>query len=222
MSSPVAAGPSGRRLPRIHPVTDDAVLAREGWVDVAAAVLEAGGPDVALHLRGRSTGPRTLLALADRLAQVARRAGAALLVNDRVDVALVADVDGVHLGGGSLPAERARSLVGGDVWIGVSHHGADGAASAAEEGADYVFVGTIHPTASHPGVDGMGPVGLAEAVRLAGTLPVIGIGGIGPAEVEPVLAAGAYGVAAIRGIWDAPDPEAAVRRYLEGFGDQED
>lgn len=207
----------GRSLPRLHAVTDDAVLRREEFEALAVAVFEAGGRDVALHLRGPATGPRRLLALATLLAPLARRAGAALIVNDRVDVALVADVDGVHLGGGSLPPERVRTLVDPATWIGVSRHAED---VMAVEGADYAFLGTIFPTASHPGIEGLGIAALGEVVRRSGELPILGIGGIGPGQAADVVGSGAHGVAALRGIWDAADPGAAVRRYLEGVGNR--
>lgn len=200
-------------------MTDDDVLADEKWPDRAADVLEAGGPDVALHLRGPATEPRRLLELVDALVEPARRARALLLVNDRVDVALLAEVGGVHLGERSLPAERTRALLGADAWIGVSCHAPEETGGRATEGADYVFLGTIHPTASHPGVTGLGAAGVEEAARDA-RLPLIGIGGIGPAEASAVLAAGAHGVAAIRGIWRAEDPGRAVKRYLEVLSDQ--
>lgn len=221
MSAPGRAEPSARPLPRLHAITNDAVIGREGWEAVASRVLEAGGPDVAVHLRGRGTPPRTLLALATSLAVHARRSGAAIFVNDRVDVALVTDVDGVHLGRGSLSPGVARALVGPEMWIGVSRHGPDETVAAAAEGADYVFLGTIHDTASHPGVAALGLRALEQAVRRSSRVPIFGIGGIGPEDASAVTQTGAYGVAAIRGIWDAADPEAAVKRYLLGLGNQQ-
>lgn len=142
------------------------------------------------------------------------------MVNDRVDVALVADVHGVHLGGGSLSSEGTRALVGPDKWIGVSHHDIGETVAAVGRGADYAFLGTILPTASHPSAVGLGIAALEEAVRRSKGLPILGIGGIGAHEAAAVVASGAYGVAAIRGIWDAPDPGASVRRYLEGVANR--
>jgi thiamine-phosphate pyrophosphorylase len=210
----------GRSLPRLHVVTDDTVLRREGWESAAIEVLEAGGTEIALHVRGPGTGSRRLLDLAIVLGSHARRTGGALFVNDRVDVALVAEVDGVHLGEGSLTPGGVRALVGAAPWIGVSRHGVDEAAAAGEEGADYVFLGTIFPTDSHPGEEGAGLAAIEEACRRSLGLPILGIGGIGPEAAASLVATGAYGVAAIRGIWDAPDPGSAVRRYLEGVGNR--
>ena len=218
--SPATPGESrsGRRLPRLHAVTNDDVLHRSGWVEQAVAALEAGGPGIALHVRGGGTGARALLGLADRLLPHARRTGAALFVNDRVDVALTLPLDGVHLGRGSLAPGAVREVVGPRPWIGVSCHGPGEAAAAAADGADYAFVGSIFATASHPGLDGMGAAGLAEAVEAARSLPVVGIGGIGPDAARTLVDAGAYGVAAIRGVWNGADPASAVRQYLEGLG----
>jgi thiamine-phosphate pyrophosphorylase len=208
-----------RSLPRLHVVTDDAVLAGAGWLARALDVLESGGARVALHLRGPSTGPRTLFGMATELAPHVRRTGAALFLNDRVDVALVTHADGVHLGGGSLPVGEARRLLGTSPWIGVSCHRAAEAAAAASLGADYVFLGTIFETPSHPGRTGLGVAALEQAVRRAPSLPLIGIGGIGPDVAGAVVGAGAWGVAAIRGVWAAPDPGRAVSLYLEGLGE---
>jgi thiamine-phosphate pyrophosphorylase len=205
-----------RSLPQLHAVTDDEVLGRAGWEAAAIQVLEAGGPDVALHMRGPAIESRTLFDLVTTLAPHAHRSGATLIINDRVDVVLAADVDGVHLGEGSLPPEQARCLLGTEQWIGVSRHDPDGVAAAETEGADYVFLGTIFPTPSHPGVGGIGITGFRDAVERARGLPVLGIGGVGPGEAAELVGSGAYGVAAIRGIWDASDPGAAVTRYLEG------
>jgi len=212
------AGPEGRALPRLHVVTNDEVLARRGWRDVASRVLRAGGASLALHVRGPDTGPLALFGLVEALVGPSEETGASLIVNDRVDVALVTRVQGVHLGSRSLPVEQARAVLGPARWIGVSCHGSGEPAAVALEGADYAFMGTIHPTASHPGIAGSGLAALEEAVRRAPGLPVVGIGGIGPAEAAEVAGTGAWGVAAIRGVWDAPDPEAAVIRYLEALG----
>jgi len=210
-----------RRLPRLHAVTDDDVLAADGWLARARAVLGAAGPELALHLRGPRTGSRTLLALADALLPLARDVGATVLVNDRIDVALLTGLDGVHLGGRSLRPNQARPLLGSNAWIGASTHDEAEIGSALDDGADFVFLGTIHPSTSHPGKGGLGVQGLAAALGRTPSMPVIGIGGIGPGEAAGVVAAGAHGVAAVSGIWAAPDPETAVRQYLEGLGERE-
>ncbi len=196
-------------------VTDDAVLRQPGWASCAIEVLEAGSSRVAVHVRGPTTDGGEIYALVRRLLPHARRTGALLFVNDRVDVGLVLDVDGVHLGRRSLPVPVVRELLTGrELPIGASVRGGDGAAAVAAEGADYVFLGTIFETPTHPGAAGMGVGGLRAAVASAGGVPVIGIGGIDPAKAAEVRGAGAWGVAVVRGVWEAPDPAAEVEGYL--------
>lgn len=193
------------------------MLARGGFEQRARAVLGAGGPGMALHLRGPRTDGATLFALAAALLPEARRVGALLFVNDRLDVALAAGVDGAHLGQRSLGVRTALALVGPETWLGTSVHDADEALAAREDGADYAFLGTIFDTPTHPDRKGkgMGLEGLATAAGRVRGFPLVGIGGIDPARVPDVLAAGAYGVAVVRGVWDARDPATAVTRYLE-------
>lgn len=198
-------------VPRLHVVTDDAVLARPGFTDTAGRLLAAGGPGLALHLRGHGTEAGRLYALTAALAAPARDAGALLLVNDRVDIALAAGAAGVQLGRRSLPPRSARALLPRDARIGYSAHAGEEARSAVEGGADFVVLGSVFPSASHPDRAGMGTGMLREAEAGA---PIIAIGGVSPERVGEVLSAGAHGVAVLSGVWSAPDPEDAVRRYL--------
>jgi thiamine-phosphate diphosphorylase len=218
---PGTAGSSPARreqaFPRLHVVTDDSMLARGGWDARAAAVLEAGGSGVCLHLRGPTTEGATLHRLASELLPIARKVGALLFANDRVDVALAAGLDGVHLGARSLPVGTVRGLLPEGRWLGASCHDATEASTARHEGADYAFLGTIFPTPTHPGVAGMGPEGVAATVSGLGGFPIIGIGGIDPARAADVLEAGAHGIAVVRGVWDARDAASAVQRYLEAI-----
>jgi thiamine-phosphate diphosphorylase len=201
-----------RPLPRLHAVTDDALLGRPDFPELARSVLTAGRERVALQLRGRGTSGARLYELAAALRPAARAVGALLLVNDRVDVARVVDLDGVHLASQSLPPVVARQLLPPERWVGLSVHDPVGARAAAEH-ADYLVVGTVFATPSHPGRTGAGPE-LVARVRAAASLPLLAIGGIGPERVPEVVAAGASGVAVLSGIWGAPDPGAAVTEYL--------
>jgi len=206
---------AGRPLPRLHVVTDDDTLARAGWTQSAVAVLQAGGAEIALHVRGPASSGRAILEHVTRLAPVARATGSTLIVNDRVDVALVSACHGVHLGRRSIPVADARVLLGPGRLLGCSAGDAAGVIRAGESGADYAFVGTIFPTPSHRGVPGIGPIGLREAVQHGHELPVLGIGGIHGRRTGAVLATGAWGVAVMSGVWDRPDPAAAARALLQ-------
>lgn len=201
-------------LPRLHIVTHDGILAAAGFRERAAALLDALGPAVALHVRGRGLSARVLHDHAVDLAAAALRSGSLLLVNERVDLALAART-GAHLNAGSIPLVDARRLLH-HAPLGYSAHTADEALLAQAEGADFVFLGTIFPSASHPDRPGAGVELLQRAVARL-DVPVIAIGGITRERVPEVLTAGTHGVAAITGIWDAPDPVAAARGYLEAL-----
>lgn len=199
-------------LPRLHLVTDDGVLASPGFPDQARRILREHGGAVALHLRGHGTPAGTLYALARGLAEEARESGGRVFVNDRIDVALAAGLAGVQLGRRSIPVRAARAVLGDAARIGYSAHGPAEAAEAHRDGADFILLGAIWETASHPGER---PAGLelvrASAARTAA--PVVAIGGVTPERALEARAAGAYGVAVLGGVWRAAEPAAAVAAY---------
>lgn len=205
------------RLPRLHAITDDETLARPEFTGRARRLVEALGPELALHLRGPRTSGRALLRLAESLAGPAEAAGAALFVNDRVDIAAAVGAAGVQLGERSLAPVVARRLVRRGLWVGCSVHSVEAASAAAAQGADFLLVGTVYPSRSHPGREGLGAAALAAF--LAAGCPVVGIGGVTPERVREVRHAGAWGVAVLRGIWSAEQPERAAAEYLEHLRD---
>jgi thiamine-phosphate pyrophosphorylase len=203
-------------VPRLHVICTDDVLAREAFPGQAEEILAEGAGDVALHLRPRAVPVRSCLPWMPPLVRAATRSGGWLVVNGRVDLAVVGGAGAVQLGGGALPPSAVRRVVPVDVRIGVSVHGIDDARVAAEGGADYLLVGTIFPTPSHPGEPGVG-VAAIEACAGIG-LPVIAIGGIDAERLPAVLRAGAHGVAVIRAVWETDSPPAAsvrLRRRIE-------
>lgn len=200
-----------RPLPRLHAITDARVRALDDF-GVRAAAVAAAGPAVALHARDRAAGGDTLAALADRIAALVRPPEAQLAVSARADIAAACGAHGIQLGAGDLGVADAR-VVAPRCWIGRSVHDTDEARAAADEGADLLIVGTIFETESHPGRAAAG-IGLIERTARLG-LPVIAIGGITPERARVAHEAGAWGVAAIRALWDAPDPAAAALALLE-------
>jgi thiamine-phosphate diphosphorylase len=162
---------------------------------------------VALHARDRSSGGAALARVALRLVALARPPEAAVFVNARPDVAQAAGAQGVQLGATDLrPAEARASFPHG--WIGRSVHSPREAELAAEEGADYLVVGNVYETSSHPGRPAGGLALVRDSARLG--LPVIAIGGIDAGRAAEVRDEGAYGVAAITALWWAADPAAAA------------
>jgi thiamine-phosphate diphosphorylase len=203
-------------LPRLHLVTDDAVLADPGFADMADAVLDVLGPECALQLRGHHTDAAVLHALGVRLAGSAIRTGAWLLINDRIDIAMAVRANGVQLGAASLSVTAARTLVGAHAPIGYSAHGTLEAEQAALDGADFVVLGTIYASASHAGRAPAGTAALRECTAQAG-VPVIAIGGITPDRLPEVRAAGAHGAAVLGGVWRAERPAAAAVAYRDAL-----
>ena len=199
-----------RPLPRLDAVTDAAVLALDD-LGVRAAAIAAAGSGVALHARDRSAGGARLAAVAQRLLRLARPPEAAVFVNARPDVAGAVGAHGVQLGAGDLTPGQARASFP-DGWVGCSVHSVREASAAAEAGADYLLVGTIFPSPSHPDRPAAGTGLIRETIRFG--LPVIAIGGIDAARAAEARAAGAYGVAAIGGLWHMGDPAAAALGLL--------
>jgi len=174
----------------------------------------AGGVKV-VQLREKDLSGRELFDLACELRELTRRHGARLLINERIDVALAAEADGVHLGAASIPVAAARSILGCDKLIGYSAHGTDEALAAQRDGADFVTFGPVYHTPSKaPYGPPLGVACLAEAVA-ALAVPVFALGGVAVHTIPEVIAAGASGVALISAIISAPDPESSTRTILE-------
>lgn len=200
-------------VPCVSLVTDRAVCG--GGERLVAAVEAAVRGGVRLvQLREKDLPAGELLALAMRLRTVTH--GRALLfVNDRVDVALAAGADGVQLGEAALPVEAARAAVAGrPLLIGRSVHDVPGGLTAARAGADVLVAGTLFPSASHDGAPAAG-VTFVRALTRATRVPVLGIGGITADDASEVIAAGAAGVAVIREVLAARDPQAAARALCD-------
>lgn len=182
------------------------------------AVLEsviAGGARM-VQLREKAWPSGRLLPLAERLRGRCRTAGVTFIVNDRVDLALAVGADGVHLGQDDLPPRAARPLLRSGMILGRSTHGVEQARAALAEGADYIAVGSMFPTATKPDFELVGP-DLIRKLRPEIPVPLIGIGGITPANVAQVIGAGADGVAVISAVCGADDPAEATRRFLRAI-----
>lgn len=193
-------------LPCLCLVTDRERTASGDLVDTARAAVDGGVQMV--QLREKDCPAGELLSLARELRSVTE-GRALLVVNDRVDIALLSGADGVQLGENGLDAASARRLVGSEMLIGRSVHSVEGAVEAESSGADFLVLGTIFQTASHPGAD-TGGLKLVRDVTDKVGIPVIGIGGISGSNVGGLVAAGAAGAAVITAISMAPDPKAAA------------
>jgi len=178
----------------------------------------AGGVD-AVQVREKDRSAADQLRVARALREPTAEAGVALVVNDRVDVAVAAAADGVHLGQDDLPVETARQQLGEDAIIGQSVSTVEEATVAEAAGADYLGVGTIYNTDSKD--DAGAAIGLdaVEAIADAVEIPFVGIGGVTPERASAVAAAGADGVAVITAITQADDPAAATRELASAVSE---
>lgn len=189
----------------------DAASIREP-AQLCARVVEAGVRAVQLRIKGLSDA--RAYDLATQVATELRRRGALLILNDRIDLALAVDADGVHVGADDLPVSVARRLIGPDRLIGASAHDASMAERAVEAGADHLGCGSVFPTGTKSDATVRG-LDVVREVRAATVVPIFGIGGIDADNASRVIQAGADGVAVARALAGSDDPAATARRLLE-------
>jgi thiamine-phosphate pyrophosphorylase len=197
----------------LYVITDGRLA--NGRDQVAAIEAAIRGGATMVQLRDKELPARDQYALGLRLRELTRRTGAALIVNDRVDLALAIDADGVHLGQDDLPPSIARQLLGPDAIVGVSAGNPTELALVEREGIDYVGTGPFAPTRSKSDAGAaIGPAGFA-AVRALTKLPMVAIGAISATNAAEAVRAGAQGVAVISAVVGAADPEAAARELRQ-------
>lgn len=168
----------------------------------------------AVQFREKDLGGKELFLLAEAVRELTHRYRAALLINDRIDVALAIGADGVHLGGESFPVARARELVGAQKIIGVSTHSLEEAREAEEQGADFIVFGPVYFTPSKASYGA--PQGLMKLKKLVEktSLPVYAIGGIKPENIPETKKTGVRGIALISAVVSASDPKIAVEEIV--------
>ena len=201
-----------RRRLRLVVVTDRASARPRDVLEVVGDTLAAGAP--AVQLRDKRLPPRDLLPLARRIRADTRAAGALFFVNDRLDLALAAGADGVHLGSADLPVAAARALAPPGFLIGFSASDPSAARAAEADGTDYIGCGAVFATSTKAKTNA--PIGLEGLSQVASvvSIPVVGIGGVVPVQVPLVLRAGAAGAAMAHAVMAAPNPAATVRIAL--------
>ena len=185
-------------------------------MDAVRAALEAGADWV--QVRTKSGTDRERLAHIRTIADACDATDATCVVNDRADLARAGITDGVHVGLDDLPVPDVRRLLPRPFVVGATARNADQARRAEREGADYLGVGPVWITTTKTGLpDPLGLEGLAAVVGAVG-IPVLAIGGITPARVADVLAAGAHGVAVVGAVFGEDDVAAATRRFVDALG----
>jgi thiamine-phosphate pyrophosphorylase len=199
----------------LHVLITSALCSNRDPVKTAEEVLAAGA-DV-IQLREKEMTDRDLLDLAGRLAELCRQRGKLFIVNDRADIAALADADGVHLGRNDLPIQQARRIVGEERIIGASAHSIEEVKDAVAECADYIGIGAMFPSSTKPQV-GVQGIKLAVKAKEVTDLPLVAIGGITPENSCELSAAGIHAVAVSSAIISSPDPASAVKKFLLHYG----
>src|SRR6266487_6981047 len=204
---PAIFGPShpGELASRLalHVLTDREWSRGRDLLSVAAAALDGGA--TIIQLRDKSASTRLLIEEGLALRALTRERGALLIVNDRVDVALAIEADGVHVGQDDMPAALARRLLGPHRILGVSAATMEEAEVAVAAGADYLGVGPIYPSRGKADAGPATGVQLLTELAERYAIPLVAIGGLSPANVAEVIRAGAVGVAVITAVVNAPD-----------------
>ena len=201
---------------RLCLVTDRALAGGRSVLDVALAAAQGGATMV--QLREKEATTRAFVEEARALKAMLTPLGVRFLVNDRLDVALAVDADGLHVGQDDLPVAEARRLLGPGKIVGLSITELEQARAADAAAADYLGVGPIYRQQTKD--DASPPLGVAglRAIRDLTQKPIVAIGGLTPDNSAPVIAAGADGLAVVSAIVAADDPEAAARRFARLFG----
>ena len=168
----------------------------------------------AVQLREKDLTTRDLYELAGKLLALTREAGAALLINDRVDVAMALSADGVHLTRRSLPAKETRALLGPEKLIGISCHSLADVREAEDGNVDFVVLGPIFETPSKARFGPPLTTSILRQARATTSLPILAIGGIDCVRIPEVMAAGADGISVISAVMAAPNPAAAAAELL--------
>jgi thiamine-phosphate pyrophosphorylase len=201
---------------KLHVITDMTIQDRFSHIGLAMMAVK-GGADT-IQFREKWMGSRVALEAGEVIRRLCRETGVTFIVNDRVDIAMALDADGVHLGQRDLPIPEARRLIGPSKLIGGSASTPDEARELEPQGADYIGFGHVYPTSSKskPG-EPKGPDAVSE-VSSAVTIPVIAIGGIDASNLKAVVAAGAWGAAVIGAVCGADDPLAATVELAKVLG----
>ncbi len=196
---------------RLYVITDAGLARGRSHQEVIEAAILGGATIV--QYRAKDVSTRQMVTEAQVLRELTRRAGVPFIVNDRVDVALAVDADGVHIGQDDMPVALARKLIG-DRLLGVSAHSLSEAVQAVQDGADYLGVGPVFATPTKP--DAAPPIGIdgLTTIRRQISIPIVAIGGINQTNAAEVIRTGVEGIAVVSAVVAAEDVAAAARQLI--------
>jgi len=201
---------------RLYLCTDRALSLGRPLLETTETAIDGGVTLV--QLREKDLSSREFYELALALRELTKRRKVPLVINDRLDIALAVEADGLHIGQSDLPIEAVRRIAGKNFFTGVSAGTIEEALRAEKAGADYLGVGAVFPTGSKADAgDAIGLDGL-RAICAAVTIPVVAIGGIAPDNAAQILQSGAAGIAVISAILSQPDIKAAAENLQRCMG----
>jgi len=209
------SGLSGRTMNGIYVVTDGRLGAKRDHIAIAAAAVSGGAAFV--QLRESNLPDKNLLEIAQQIRNLTLGTNTLFIINNRLDIAIACDADGVHVGQSDIPAKTARTLLGPDKIIGVSTGSVEEALKAEADGADYVAIGPVFTTLTK--LDAGSAVGLEAItqVKHAVKVPVVAIGGISAENIRLVAQAGADSAAVVSAVTGTVDMTEAVKVLLKEF-----
>lgn len=198
-----------KQIGRLHVLTDTVLQSRFSHLELARMAIKGGADTIQFRQKIGTT--REMIKIVRQLKQLCLDSSVTLIVNDRVDVAIAADADGVHLGLDDFPLPQARKLLGESRIIGGSAATLEEAQKCLAEGADYIGFGPVYPTTSKEDASPVTGIKLLKQAVEAIPLPIIAIGGISVENTPEVMRAGARGIAVISAVCCQEDPEQATR-----------
>ena len=200
---------------RLHILTDIVLQERFSHTNLTEMAV-SGGADT-IQFRQKTGSTREMIETAKWMKRICAGAGATFIVNDRIDVAIAAEADGVHLGQDDFPVPLARKLLGKDKIIGGSACTLEEAQKCLNEGVDYIGFGPVFPTTSKEDAGPVSGIEVLKNITRMSPVPVIAIGGITTDNTPEVMRAGAYGIAVISAVCCMEDPEGATRLLWEAM-----
>jgi len=205
-----------KQVGKLHVLTDVVLQSRFSHIELTRLAI-AGGADT-IQFRQKSGSTREMIEIARQMKRLCKDdADVTFIVNDRIDVAIASEADGVHLGQDDFPIPLAREMLGESRIIGGSAATMDEARVCLSEGADYVGFGPVYPTTSKEDSGPVSGIGILKQVVEAIPLPIIAIGGVSAENAPQVMEAGAHGIAVISAVCCQDDPEHATRAIHRSF-----
>jgi len=204
-----------KQIGRLHVLTDKVLQSRFSHLELARMAIK-GGADT-IQFRQKVGATREMIEIVRQLKKLCMDSGVTLVVNDRIDVAIAAEADGVHLGQDDFPIPLARKLLGKSRIIGGSAATLEEAQKCLAEGADYIGFGPVYPTTSKEDADPVTGINLLKQAVESISLPIIAIGGINTENTPEVIRAGARGIAVISAVCCQEDPEQATRALRQAI-----